>query len=140
MRKKFIWHKNRPFMLVEPRPWMLRSSLITDALKSGGHLAVEMNEGYLTVVRNFENVEETKTLTFSDLFSVHPLPEDLEVAAIKIKDYLLIREKLDGPRLENSRIQVRKNGEIVDERSVSLEEYERIGFKGVQRILERFIS
>jgi hypothetical protein len=138
MRRKFIWHKDRPFMLVEPRPWMLKSSLISDALKTGGHLAVEMNEGYLTVIRHWDKpMTGVKHLYYTDLNGTLPLPWDMQVAAVKIKDYLIER-KSKYVFVYPTTIQLVVDEKVMDERSVSLDEYDRRGFEGMEKILRNF--
>jgi hypothetical protein len=140
MRKKIVWHKNRPFMLVEPRPWMMNSNLISDALKTGGHLAVEMNEGYLTVIRHWDKpMTGVKHLHYRDSSGTLPLPWDMQVAAVRIKDHLIERRRKYG-FIDPVSVELVVDGRVVAEKPVSLDEYDKRGFEGMEKILRNFTS
>jgi hypothetical protein len=124
-------------MLVEPRPWMMRSSLITEVLKSGrAHLAVEMNTGYLTVVRNYEvkNVSSKKfilkNLNTDEIFD---LPIDYKVATLRIHDYV------SQAKYSNFVVRYSENG-IHKEQVITISDFNWYGMRGIERIIMKLIT
>jgi hypothetical protein len=137
MRRQFIYHKDRTFMLVEPRPWMMRSSLITEALKSGGHLAVEMNTGYLTVVRNYEvkNVpSKSLELVNLDTKETYNLPMDYKVATLRIHDYI------SKDKYSQYVINYYENDEKVREQLIAIAAFNWYGIRGIEKTIMKLIT
>jgi hypothetical protein len=135
MRKQFIYHKNRVFMLVEPRPWMMSSTLIKEALRTGGNLAVEMNTGYLTVIRNFElRTPDGKPLDIFKLVNLetgasYDLPWDPEVATIKILDYI-------GESKDQFVVKYWKYGEEPREQLLALSSFNWFGMSSMTKTIK----